>query len=130
MGDVDAREIGKNYPVSVPLLGDAREALKDLLDALGPGADGSAYRQTSYFEEIQRQKQSWFEQVEILSGSEATPMTMARNLARPPVQSVLVGFGSEEIFVLLPDKEPMVVNGIEVKVVRRRHVADVEQPVR
>ena len=40
--DVDAREIGKNYPVSVPLLADAREALKDLLDALGPGADGSA----------------------------------------------------------------------------------------
>ena len=96
--DVDAREIGKNYPVSVPLLGDAREALKDLLDALGPGADGSAYRQTSYFEEIQRQKQSWFQQVEILSGSEATPMTMARavrevQLATHPDAIVVTGAG-------------------------------------
>src|SRR5438552_12447755 len=96
--DVDAREIGKNYPVSVPLLADAREALKDLLDALGPGADGSAYRQTSYFEEIQRQKQSWFEQVEILSGSEATPMTMARavrevQLATHPDAIVVTGAG-------------------------------------
>ena len=96
--DVDAREIGKNYPVSVPLLGDAREALKDLLDALGPAADGSAHRQTSYFEEIQRQKQSWFEQVEILSGSEATPMTMARavrevQLATHPDAIVVTGAG-------------------------------------
>ena len=96
--DVDAREIGKNYPVSVPLLGDAREALKDLLDALGPAADGSAHRQTSYFEEIQRQKQSWFEQVDILSGSEATPMTMARavrevQLATRPDAIVVTGAG-------------------------------------
>ena len=76
--DVDTREIGKNYPVSVPLLGDARETLRDLLGALDPGAPGRSYRGTAYFEEIQRRKRTWFEQVEVLSGSEATPMTMAR----------------------------------------------------
>ena len=33
--DVDPREIGKNYPVEAALIGDARSALRDLLDALG-----------------------------------------------------------------------------------------------
>src|SRR5205085_10179073 len=32
--DVDAREIGKNYPVEAALVGDAQAALRDLLDAL------------------------------------------------------------------------------------------------
>src|SRR5205814_632775 len=66
--DVDPREIGKNYPVSVPLLGDASVTLRDLLDALGPNAAGDGFRDTSYFGEIQRRKRAWFEQVETLSG--------------------------------------------------------------
>jgi acetolactate synthase-1/2/3 large subunit len=73
--DVDPREIGKNYPVAVPLLGDARAALVDLLAALGPG---SADRETAYVEEVQRLKADWRMQVEVKSGSAAVPMTMAR----------------------------------------------------
>ena len=76
--DVDPREIGKNYPATVSLLGDAHATLTDLLEALGPAADASAYRQTAYFEDVQRRKRAWFEQVEVLSGSGASPMTMAR----------------------------------------------------
>jgi acetolactate synthase-1/2/3 large subunit len=76
--DIDPREIGKNYPVEVALVGDARAALRDLLDALGPGGGPSVYRETPYFAEIQRLKGAWFEQVEIRSGSDANPMTMAR----------------------------------------------------
>ena len=76
--DIDPREIGKNYPVDVPLVGDARAALTDLLDALGPGGEPSAYRSTPYFEEITRRKAEWAAQVEIKSGSDAVPMTMAR----------------------------------------------------
>jgi acetolactate synthase-1/2/3 large subunit len=76
--DIDPREIGKNYPVEVPLVGDAAAGLTDLLAALGAGDGPSAYRSTPYFEEIQRRKATWFEQVEIKSGSSSTPMTMAR----------------------------------------------------
>ncbi len=76
--DVDAREIGKNYPVEVPLLGDAREALRDLLGALGGGGGPTVYRESGYFGEIQRRRQEWFEQLEVKSGSSALPMTMAR----------------------------------------------------
>ena len=55
----------------------------------GPALDGPAggararrrpavYRGTPYFAEIRRRKAAWFEQVEVKSGSDATPMTMAR----------------------------------------------------
>ncbi|MFL5680421.1 MAG: thiamine pyrophosphate-binding protein [Chloroflexota bacterium] len=77
--DVDAREIGKNYPVAVPLVGDARAGLEDLLAAVGRrGGGAGTYRDTPYFAEIQKRKAAWFEQVEVKSGSTRTPMTMAR----------------------------------------------------
>ncbi|MGZ8475253.1 MAG: thiamine pyrophosphate-binding protein, partial [Candidatus Limnocylindria bacterium] len=71
--DIDAREIGKNYPVAVPLLGDAKAGLADLLDALGSGEAA-----TEYGEEIGTLRQAWERQVEVKSGSDASTMTMAR----------------------------------------------------
>jgi acetolactate synthase I/II/III large subunit len=71
--DIDAREIGKNYPVAVPLLGDAKAGLADLLEALGRGEP-----RTEYGDEIDRLRSAWQEQVEMKSGSDAVPMTMAR----------------------------------------------------
>jgi acetolactate synthase-1/2/3 large subunit len=76
--DIDPREIGKNYPVEVSLVGDASAALEDLLLALGPGGGREIYRESAYFAEIERLRRAWFEQVEIKSGSNATPITMAR----------------------------------------------------
>jgi acetolactate synthase I/II/III large subunit len=71
--EIDEREIGKNYPVEVPLVGDARAGLRDLLDALGAGEPTTAYG-----DETARLRAAWDEQVEVKSGSDATPMTMAR----------------------------------------------------
>lgn len=76
--DIDPREIGKNYPVETALVGDARAGLADLLTALGPGGGPAVYRSTPYFAEIDQLRRTWFEQVEIKSGSDARPMTMAR----------------------------------------------------
>ena len=76
--DIDPREIGKNYPVEVGLVGDARPGLVDLLAALGPAARSEGERATDYRQEISRRKREWLEQVEIKSGSPARPMTMAR----------------------------------------------------
>jgi acetolactate synthase-1/2/3 large subunit len=75
--DIDPREIGKNYPVDVALLGDARAALEDLLAELGTVGNQS-YRNGAYFEEVQRLKREWDRQKEAKSGSTASPMTMAR----------------------------------------------------
>ncbi len=77
--DIDPREIGKNYPVEVALVGDAKAGLADLLAALGPGGGRAVYRGHAVRRaRSQRRKAAWFEQVEIKSGSTATPMTMAR----------------------------------------------------
>jgi len=71
--EIDEREIGKTYPVTVPLLGDARAGLRDLLDALGGGEPATEYR-----DEIDRLRDAWQEQIDVKSGSDAAPMTMAR----------------------------------------------------
>jgi acetolactate synthase-1/2/3 large subunit len=71
--EIDEREIGKNYPVAVPLVADARAGLRDLLDALGGGEPS-----TGYGDEIERLRADWSEQIEVKSGSDATPTTMAR----------------------------------------------------
>ena len=71
--DIDEREIGKNYPATVPLVGDARAGLQDLLDAMG-GGDAA----TAYGEEIDALRAAWTEQIDVKSGSDANPMTMAR----------------------------------------------------
>ena len=91
--DIDEREIGKNYPVEVPLVGDARAGLRDLLDALGNGTPATAYG-----DEIERLSAAWREQVEARSGSDAVPMTMARAVrevqaATRPEAIVVTGAG-------------------------------------
>jgi acetolactate synthase I/II/III large subunit len=91
--EIDEREIGKTYPVEVPLVGDARAGLQDLLDAVGTGEPS-----TDYGEEIPTLRAAWDEQVEVKSGSEAVPMTMARavrevQVATRPDAIVVTGAG-------------------------------------
>ena len=91
--EIDEREIGKNYPVAVPLVGDARAGLRDLLDALGAGAPSTAYG-----DEVATLRAAWERQVEEKSGSDAVPMTMARAVrevqaAASPEAIVVTGAG-------------------------------------
>ena len=91
--EIDPREIGKNYPVSVPLLGDARAGLADLLAALGPGEPP-----TDHGDETAELRRAWQQQVEVKSGSDAVPMTMARAVrevqaATRPEAIVVTGAG-------------------------------------
>jgi acetolactate synthase-1/2/3 large subunit len=96
--DIDPREIGKNYPVEVPLVADAKATLTDLLAALGAGDGPDAYRDTSYYAEIQERKAAWREQMEVKSASDRMPMTQARAIrevqrATDPEAIVVTGAG-------------------------------------
>jgi len=62
--DIDPNEIGKNYPVEVGIIGDAKFVLEELLETLkrlGPARD---FKNSSYFENIQRAKEMWSQSLE------------------------------------------------------------------
>ena len=101
--DIDPREIGKNYPVEVGLLGDAQATLEDLLEALGPATVGH-YRSSAYFEEIQAKKATWEELKRKKERSSLTPMTQARAIfeiqqATGPDAIVVTGAGLPQSIV-------------------------------
>jgi acetolactate synthase-1/2/3 large subunit len=57
--DIDPHEIGKNYPVEIGIIGDAKSCLKQIIDELGDYKKN--YENTDYFKEIQEEKKKWFE---------------------------------------------------------------------
>ncbi len=85
--DLDPYEIGKNYPVEVGLVGDARATLGDLLTALRALTKPIDYRNSSYFARVQELKTAWQEALAPTRESENSPMTISRALAE--VRSVL-----------------------------------------
>ena len=57
--DIDPHEIGKNYPVSVGIVGDVKACLQQIIEEL---SDYSIdYKSSNYFEEMQEEKKKWFE---------------------------------------------------------------------
>ncbi|MFX0080349.1 MAG: thiamine pyrophosphate-binding protein [Candidatus Hodarchaeota archaeon] len=57
--DIDQNEIGKNYPVDLGIIGDAKACLRQIIDELGDYKQ--EYKKTDYFKEIQEEKRKWFE---------------------------------------------------------------------
>jgi acetolactate synthase I/II/III large subunit len=76
--DIDGFEIGRNYPVEVGVVGDAKSCLATLLDELleiGPGED---YRSNAYFAELQDLKKRWEEHLAPMRTTDYLPMTNSR----------------------------------------------------
>lgn len=76
--DLEPREIGKNYPVTVGLVADAKAALADLLAAVGDITGPRDWRNGSYFGEIVRLKAEWDAICAVKRDSDQVPMTQAR----------------------------------------------------
>ncbi|MFX1344723.1 MAG: thiamine pyrophosphate-binding protein [Promethearchaeota archaeon] len=55
--DIDPQEIGKNYPVTVGIVGDAKACLRQIIDEFGDYK--KEYENTYYFKEIQEEKEKW-----------------------------------------------------------------------
>jgi len=56
--DIDPREIAKNYPVEVGILGDAKVALRSMLEGLEEESRVD-WKRSTYFKEIQQLKDKW-----------------------------------------------------------------------
>lgn len=76
--DLEPREIGKNYPVTVGLVADAKAALADLLAAVGDISGPRDWRNGAYFGEVVRLKAEWDAICAVKRDSDQVPMTQAR----------------------------------------------------
>lgn len=75
--DLDPNEIGKNYPVEVGIVGDAKEVLRQILQVLRENKKKKDYKNTSYFNEIQKLKREWLASLKKFQNSDKVPMTMS-----------------------------------------------------
>ncbi len=76
--DIDPAEMGKNYPVSAALLGDAGAVLEGLLDELGPA--GIDYRDLPYTAEIVKRRSDWLAGLAPFRSDDLVPVTVSRAL--------------------------------------------------
>ena len=89
--DIDAREIGRNYPTELALLGDARTVLRQMLEAVG---SGGAAKRTQWLARVRTLVEEWRASVAANVNSDAVPMRperVCREIARAlPEDGVLV----------------------------------------
>jgi acetolactate synthase-1/2/3 large subunit len=78
--DIDGFEVGRNYPVEVGLVADARAALADLLAALEARGAATDYADTPYFAELVDLRRQWDEHLAPMRTTDYRPMTNSRAL--------------------------------------------------
>lgn len=76
--DIDSSEIGKNYPVEIGIVADAKSALSDLLTDLREVARPKDYGKTPYFAEIQTLRKQWWDTLKDFRESTRVPVTISR----------------------------------------------------
>ncbi len=79
--DLDPYEIGKNYPVEIGIVGDAKATLAGLLSSLHDYAKPNDYRNSKYFAHLTELKRAWDEALRPMRESNNSPMTISRALA-------------------------------------------------
>jgi acetolactate synthase-1/2/3 large subunit len=73
--DIDAREIGRNYPTELALLGDARTVLRQMLEAAG---SGGAPKRPQWLARVRTLIEEWRASVAESFNSDAVPMRPER----------------------------------------------------
>lgn len=74
--DIDPKELGRNYPNTVPLLGDAKVVLGRLMEALKGQSDAPVKRE--WMKRVQQLVKEWREEAEPLRNSGAVPIRPER----------------------------------------------------
>ncbi len=78
--DLDPHEIGKNYPVEVGIIGDARATLQALADAVAERGPARDYTDSEYTAEIRSLREEWLTTVRKAQEADVRPITIARAL--------------------------------------------------
>ena len=78
--DLDGFEIGKNYPVEVGIVGDAKAVLGAILAELKAKGRPRDYKSTAQFKELEQRKLEWEEFLRPLRTANVQPMTASQVL--------------------------------------------------
>ena len=73
--DIDPHEIGKNYPVSVGVVGDAKACMQQILSELSEYSID--FKSTKYFNEMQEEKKKWFNFVDEYRDDSKVPVMIS-----------------------------------------------------
>jgi acetolactate synthase-1/2/3 large subunit len=76
--DVDPIEIGNNYPTTVGLVGDAKLAVADLLQAVQKKLESSAYPRRAPLERVTDQMAAWWAEFDEKAKMQSTPIKPQR----------------------------------------------------
>ncbi|MEM7405827.1 MAG: thiamine pyrophosphate-binding protein [Pseudomonadota bacterium] len=111
--EVVPEELGRTTTATVPLLGDAREGLQDLRDALADSAPSQRAERADWVAAVSARMAAWREDVRPRLESAEVPINMARMLnelnARMPPNGLLVadgGFAAHWGGLLYDTKQP------------------------
>ncbi len=108
--DIDPHEIGKNYPVEVGIVGDAKAVLRQLIEALSGRED---FSKPDYRAEIARLKEEWLESLSDFRNPHRVPVTIScalqearRFLDRNAIVTYSAGNPQSRILQEFPFYEP------------------------
>ncbi len=79
--DIDPFEIGKNYPATVGIVGDARAVTRDLFEAVAAVNPSRDWRGAPYTQEIEEKVAAWLASFRPLLEAGSSPPTMGRVIA-------------------------------------------------
>ena len=78
--DIDGFEIGKNYPVEVGIIGDAKAVLSAILAEMRDHAAPRDYKNGAQFSRLQKLKEEWFAYLRPMREANVSPMTASQVL--------------------------------------------------
>ena len=79
--DLDEREIGKNYPIEIGILGDAGAVLEDILSGVKDVKKGYSWKEDSRLQPIADEMTAWRKEISVHNASDAVPIRPERILS-------------------------------------------------
>lgn len=79
--DLDAQEIGKNYPIEIGILGDAGAVLEDILSGVKDVKKGYSWKEDSRLQLIADEMTAWRKEISVHNASDAVPIRPERILS-------------------------------------------------
>jgi acetolactate synthase-1/2/3 large subunit len=111
--DIDPAEIGKNYPTDVGIVGDAKTALMDLLEAIRRLAQKKEYETSTYFRELTKARDNWLAKIKGLQKTVGGKITLSlflkelrESLNRKTILVGSAGHPQAQLFQEFPVYEP------------------------